>query len=238
MTFCPQTRLMVKNRVLNQSRRAIITETSSSSWNHLPGSDFQGSRGRASKIRWPAGCRLRCERRSTNVKLLNQKTMKKQVLFILSGLLLFSGVSMATSASFEKCEMPTTVTAPVGVWVKLSLVFHRPKLDCLKGFGFCFDLTWGVDGSGSSTEGPGCPVSMKLENDHLILQVSEKDLANYEHGSSLQYFSGKTSITLEDYTEVPAGISRELGSPSPIVIKPGSYPVTYQSGVFSVIFPI
>jgi len=164
--------------------------------------------------------------------------MKKIALLILANVLLFSGFTLASEMQSKTDYSPLSVTAPVGVWVKLTIIFHRPKRDCLKGFGLCFNIEWGIDGAGSPNEVKGCPVNMKIENNQLIMQVKESDLQNYEQGSTLTYFKDKTSMTLEDLTELPPGITRELGSSTPIVIKPGTYPVTYQNGIYTVVFQL
>ncbi|MBN1198955.1 MAG: hypothetical protein JXA23_06365 [Bacteroidales bacterium] len=160
--------------------------------------------------------------------------MKKHTLLILTNLLLITGVSFATESQSFNGPSNTAFTAPAGVWVKLTVTFHRPKLDCLKGFGLCFDLNWGIEKGGSQNDTEVCPVSMQLEKNQLQMQVAEADLKNYENGSSLQYFQGKPTITLEDDTEIPLRISRELGSTSPIVIKAGVYPVSFQNGTYLV----
>jgi len=164
--------------------------------------------------------------------------MKKKVIFVIANVLLISGLSFATEMKSQINSSPVSIMAPVGVWVKVSLTFHRPKLDCLRGFGFCFNFTWGIDNSGSPNEERGCPVSLKLDNNLLMMQVMESDLAGYEHGSTLQYFKGKSAITIEDYTELPPGITRELGSSTPIVIRPGSYPVSFENGVYTIVIQL
>lgn len=161
--------------------------------------------------------------------------MKKQIVLTLVSVLLLSGASFATEMQSCTGESPVAVKAPVGVWVKVTVIFHRPKLDCLKGFGFCFNVNWGIEGGGSVNDERGCPVTMRLESNQLTMQVTEKELSIYEGGTTLPYFEGKTSITLEDPAELPPGITRELGSSTPIVIKPGTYPVSYQNGIYTVI---
>lgn len=164
--------------------------------------------------------------------------MKKHVLLILTNLLLFTGVSLAMDFHSLPGSSAMAFTSPVGVWVKLTIIFHRPKLQCLKGFGICFDLNYGIEKEDPTIGEEGCPVSMQLDKSHLKLQVTESALKTYESGGSLQYFQGKPTITLEDDTEIPLEVSRELGSSSPLMIKAGSYPVSFQNGAYIVTFPL
>ena len=157
---------------------------------------------------------------------------------VLATLFLITGISFATG--IQPLNGPPTVAcaAPFGVWVKITINFHRPKFDCLRGFGICLDWQAGIESSGNPNEVGGCPVRMKLENDKLVMQVSEAELSRYENGSSLHFFEGKTSITLEDDTELPQEITRDLGSSTPVVIKAGSYPVSFRDGIYTVTFQL
>ncbi len=126
---------------------------------------------------------------------------------------------------------------PSGVWIKISLNFHRPKFDCQTGFGICLDITAGVDmampASGS------CPVQMRInERNELQIQVNEDNLRLYDNGSVLPNFRDKSGLVLEDpYTFSPA-TCRELGSPVPVVIRAGKYPVTFSNGIYTVKIPL
>jgi hypothetical protein len=66
-------------------------------------------------------------------------------------------------------------SGPGGVWIKISLNFHRPKFDCQTGFGICLDISAGIDlampASGT------CPVQMRInEQNQLQIQVTEDNL--------------------------------------------------------------
>ena len=126
-----------------------------------------------------------------------------------------------------------------GIWVKFQFTFHRPKLDCLKGFGLCLDITSGFDGSGKISAEKACPVrALITENKQLIVEITEEDLSIYEGGSTIPYFRGKTSITLEDPYTLSAETTRALGFQSPVTIKAGTYPLKYEHRVYTVIFQL
>ena len=142
---------------------------------------------------------------------------------------------VAFSGSVFAESVPST-SPDVTFWIKFSVTFHRPKLDCKQGFGLCFDVEWGLDGS-AGTPLKACPVKGCLtDNNKFLVQVNEEDLARYENGSTLSYFKGKNTITLEDpYTFSPE-VSKKLGSPMPITIKPGVYPVSYSNRAYTITF--
>lgn len=152
--------------------------------------------------------------------------MKKFIkLIVMSfGIILFAGSASATIVNSPLTE----------IWVKFGLTFHRPKLDCKEGFGFCLDVTWGIDGGGYSGDRV-CPVKGHIsDKNQLIIQVNESDLAAYEGGSTLPQFKGKDNITLLDPYTLSKELAQKLGVQSPVIIKPGVYPVTYSDKVYTV----
>ena len=158
--------------------------------------------------------------------------MKKITVLIVVGLLLFSGASFAT-------EMKSiSPNAPIGIWVTFHIKFHKPKWDCERGFGLCFHVNWGIEKGEKPIGETLCPVKMKLDNNQLIMEVRESSLKIYENGTTLPYLNGKSSITLDEKTELPPSYLQQLGSPRPIVIKAGTYPVTYKDNIYTIVFPL
>ncbi|MCK9218925.1 MAG: hypothetical protein M0P47_02610 [Bacteroidales bacterium] len=158
--------------------------------------------------------------------------MKKIILFSLLGMLLYTrGVSGA--------ELAPVCTTPAGLWVKFEITFHRPKMDCLRGFGICFDVTAGLEESMGSSNTAKCPVRGYLNGkNQLVIEVTEGALNKYEGGSTLPYLKNKNSITLSDPYTFSAGTSKALGSATPITIKEGDYPVTYSNGTYTIVFQL
>lgn len=156
--------------------------------------------------------------------------MKKIFVLAMLGLL---GI-MDSSIAAEVKPIPT---APTAVWIKLQIIFHRPKFNCESGFGVCFLVSAGFDGSGSPGAGNSCSARGQLnEKNQLIVEVEESVLARYEGGALLRNFKDKTSVTIPDPYVLPETTCRALGSNSPLTIKAGNYPVSFQNGVYSLVF--
>jgi len=158
--------------------------------------------------------------------------MKKIFLLSLLTMLLVSDFTFATWVT-------SCIPSPPGIWIKFEFVFHRPKKDCLTGFGICMDVTAGIDGSISNTDQKGCPVRAQLnERNQLTVEVTEEALTKYERGSTLPYFKGKTNITIQDPYTLSPGTCRALGSNLPLTIKPGVYPVLFENGIYTIVFQL
>jgi hypothetical protein len=158
--------------------------------------------------------------------------MKKFILLSMIGMLLAAPATFAT-------EIKSCPSSPAGVWVKFLLNFHRPKMECKSGFGLCLIVTAGIEAPGQSAENSLCLVRGQLnERNQLIIQVEESALSKYEGGSALPYFKEKTSISIPDPYVLSDGTCRALGSSPPLMIKPGNYPVSYENGVFEVVFQL
>ena len=142
---------------------------------------------------------------------------------------------LASHLSFAS-EMKPVTCAPTGIWIKLLINFHRPRTNCESGFGLCFIVTWGVEEPAGFPVKNLCPVRGQLKDKNLCIEVNEADLATYESGSTLSYFRDKSSVTILDSYTLPDATSRALGSNTPITIKPGTYPVSYQNGTYTIVF--
>jgi hypothetical protein len=155
--------------------------------------------------------------------------MKKIFVLAMLGLVVIMDSSFAA-------EVKPIPTAPTAVWIKLQIIFHRPKLNCESGFGVCFLVSAGLDGSGSSGAGNSCSVRGQLnDKNQLVIEVEESVLARYEGGALLRNFKDKTSVAIPDPYVLPDATCRALGSNSSLTIKPGNYPVTFQNGVYSLV---
>jgi hypothetical protein len=158
--------------------------------------------------------------------------MKRMIVLSMLGILLFTGTSRATGTIAPP-------PAPLGVWIKLSIVFHRPKKDCVSGFGICFMVTAGIDKPVGPGQGNLCPGRGLLnDRNQLVVEIDESALAAYEDGSVLHNFRGKDMITIPDPYPLPDVTCRALGSLRPLIIEPGNYPVTYKKGTYTVVFQL
>jgi hypothetical protein len=165
--------------------------------------------------------------------------MKKLIVFSLMGMFLYSaGLTAGHFSTLTKTDPSVVSAPPAGVWVKLTLIFHRPKTDCKTGFGICVDFSWGIDGGLGGNE-QACPVRMMINSQNqLILEVTESDLTKYENAGTLPYFKNKTSITLEDPVSLTPAMCKKLGTDYPVNIKAGSYPVTFKDNIYTVVFQL
>jgi hypothetical protein len=156
--------------------------------------------------------------------------MKKIVILMIISLLGIQGLSMASEV--------TSKSTDVGIWIKIYLKFHRPKYECERGFGFCFDVTAGIE-KGINPDEKVCPVKAKLDQmNQLVFEISEYDLIKYEKATTLPYFKDKSSITLEEAYSLSPETCRYLGSSNPITIKAGTYPLKYSNKTYTIIFQL
>jgi len=163
--------------------------------------------------------------------------MKKIITICLLSILMLSGNVQA--GNYNKVNVNPGFAASTSVWIKIILNFHRPKLDCLRGFGICLDFEVGYDkpaGLGSE----GCPVLARINPEgKLELKISGSDLLKYEKGSSLPYFK-QESITIEDAYTFSQPVARQLVTDRQLTVKPGTYPVTFDpsSQTYTVTFSL
>jgi hypothetical protein len=158
--------------------------------------------------------------------------MKKIVLLSMLGLMFLNESLLA--AENKSCTSP-----PAAVWIKLLITFHRPKFNCESGFSICLLVTWGLEAPVGSSEKKTCAARGLLnERNQLIVEVDEDALTKYEGGAALRYFKDKTSIPIPDPYAIPEATCRALGSTLPLIIRQGNYPVTFQNGVYTVVFQL
>jgi hypothetical protein len=156
--------------------------------------------------------------------------MKKIAIIMIISLLGIQGLSIAGELSMKSPEL--------GVWIKIHLKFHKPKLDCEKGFGFCFVFSGGIDGPMKLDE-KVCQIKAKLDElNQLVFEISEDDLINYDNGSTLPYFKDQKSITLDESYTLSPETCRHLGTSNPITIKAGTYLLRYSNKTYTVIFKV
>ena len=158
--------------------------------------------------------------------------MKKIIILTAMNLLFLLGSTSAT-------EFSPAVPNPPGFWIKLEFTFHRPKKDCLTGFGVCADLTVGFDHPVTASDKGYCPVKAQLnDRNQLIVEIAESALTMYENASTLPYFKDKTAVTIPDPYTLSPDACRALGSTVPLTIKAGTYPVTYANATYTVVFQL
>ncbi len=156
--------------------------------------------------------------------------MKKIMLIVITGLVFL------TQNIFGAEAKPLM---PFKIWFRVDIIFHRPKLNCERGFGLCFLGSSGFENPVGTINKETCSGKIMLdEGNRLVLEVAESELARYEGGTALPNFKEKTSITLHDPYTLPPNLCKQLGAPGPLVIKPGTYPVTNSERVYRVVFQL
>jgi len=155
--------------------------------------------------------------------------MKKFMITLLLG-------SLILGNSLSAAEVVPIPSAPAGVWIKLIINFHKPKFDCERGFGFCFDIEWGFQ-EGAPSAPAGCLVRAKIdEHKEMVMEIAEADLLTYENGTTLPYFKNQKAIILDESFTFSEKSSKALGESNRFTIKPGTYPITYKNGIYTVVF--
>jgi hypothetical protein len=123
------------------------------------------------------------------------------------------------------------------VWINLKFIFHRPKFDCQRGFGICLIVTGGIDDQSIYPDKPKCVArgQVNLKN-QLVIEVKVTDLAKYDGGSALPFFQEKQTISILDSYTMPDETCKALGISQSYTIKPGSYPVSFENGTYTIVF--
>jgi hypothetical protein len=151
--------------------------------------------------------------------------MKKIALLSLMFVTLFAGTTFAA-------EMKSANPVIEGVWIKVMFVFHKPKTNCLTGFGICIDLSGGIEKPVGNQ--PMCQAKVRINgNNQLVIEVTEQALQSYENGNTLTYFRNKSSVTFEEPYTLSSETARALGANGPVTIKAGTYPVSYEKGTYT-----
>ena len=156
--------------------------------------------------------------------------MNKLVLLLIVGILSMNLV-FANAESRIMNPRPDVV-----ITIKLNL--HSKKLDCNAGFGFCkisINLTFEdkVNPGGETAVGKAF---INAQN-QLVIKLNETDLNNYENGSVLKYLKGKKSVYVDTDYELTNDLSTTLGSPRPLIIKEGTYPLSFDQGIYTIVVP-
>ena len=163
--------------------------------------------------------------------------MKKIITSCILSMLMLAGAVKA--GDHNTINVNPVPAASYSVWVKIIISFHRPKLQCLKGFGICVDFEFGT--SQPTTTGPElCPALARINSaGQLELKVTEDDLLKYDNASALPYFKSGTFTLDDDYT-FSDRVTKLLVSDHLITVKQGHYRVSYDAlaHTYTVTFPV
>lgn len=150
--------------------------------------------------------------------------------------LLIFVVMTGMAGGFE--PSPSPVPTP-GLNFNFKIVFKRPKFDCERGFGICLitSVYWGESTGGKDQS--QCLASITLNaRKQLTISVKEQELTKYDGGSALPYFKDKSSVTIPDPYPIPEEICRQLSADPPLTIPAGTYPVSLEDGIYTVVIQL
>ena len=150
--------------------------------------------------------------------------MKKIITICFLSIIMLTGA--VQSGKSNNLNANPAAAAAYSVWIKITINFHRPKMQCQSGFGICLDFEAGL----SKPYGAGlCPVQARINAaGQLELSVTQDDLLKYENGFALPYFKSET-LAIEDPYTFSDAVTKQLGSDRRITVKPGSYPVEFDA---------
>ncbi|TSA27400.1 MAG: hypothetical protein D4R67_06125 [Bacteroidetes bacterium] len=134
---------------------------------------------------------------------------------------------------------PVSFSTPSNMGFEFIIDLHTPRSQCTKYLGICklsfcvtLDFTDGSLGSGF------IPCSITLNrNNELIIQLSESNISKYDP-ALLKFFAGKTWVVMDDTYDITEEISKGMQPQGRVVIRPGTYPLSYQHGIYTLTFPL
>ncbi|HUR31533.1 MAG TPA: hypothetical protein VMZ69_08860 [Saprospiraceae bacterium] len=105
-------------------------------------------------------------------------------------------------------------------------------------FGLC-GLVWYREGSNFGVpyaDSPTDNILISEDMKNLEIQISRDRLLNSQP-EKLDYLDGKSSVTITQSFEIPTEIKTALKAQKDLVIRPGTYPLTFIDGIFTIKFP-
>ncbi|MFC2101949.1 hypothetical protein ACFLS7_03050 [Bacteroidota bacterium] len=156
--------------------------------------------------------------------------MKKMITLIFA-------VTLACQGLMAIEPIPTSNPSAMGFEFKID--FHTPRSHCTKYLGICkisFCATINFeDGPLGSGE---IPCSITISNsDELIIQLSETNIMKYDP-ALLKFFAGKTSVTFDDTYDITDEISKGMQPRGDVIVRPGTYKLDNQNGVYTLAIPL
>jgi len=123
--------------------------------------------------------------------------------------------------------------ASAGPVINIGLHIGKKKLPGCPGFGFCKVSI--------SLKEPGMLTGTTLQVDEaknvLIIGISEKDILENQP-DKLGYFRGKSSVLFEEDVIFPKEINQKIGAKNDLLIREGTYPISFSDGVYYIKFSL
>jgi len=155
--------------------------------------------------------------------------MKKNILAILI-------LGLCSNFMFAAGMNTFSMSPDIVITIRINL--HTKSSGCSTGFGFCrFQISTGIGGQSPQYSNDLSAQAYLNSSNQLVLKISDADLQQYEGGKSLAWFQGKKSVTVSEDYSLGSDLDKALGATSPLVIRAGTYNLTYEGGIYTMIFP-
>ena len=123
--------------------------------------------------------------------------------------------------------------ASAGPVINIGIHIGRRNVPDCPGFGFCRATV--------SLKESGMLSSSTLQVDDtkkaLVIGISEKDILENQ-ADKLEYFKGKRSVLFEEDVIFPEEINQKSGSKNSLIIRKGTYPISFSDGVYYLTIPL
>ncbi|MHC1774919.1 MAG: hypothetical protein AB9834_05835 [Lentimicrobium sp.] len=126
----------------------------------------------------------------------------------------------------------TTAPALAGIVIKTTLTIGRKSQDCY-GFGFCL-----ITSSSSYTDGAiNGAIDVNEERGSMIISINESDIQKMQP-DKMSYFNNKSTVIFAEDYALTEDLNRALQAKKPLLIKKGTYDLSYSNGKFYIEIPL
>ncbi|MBK6963158.1 MAG: hypothetical protein IPH20_04265 [Bacteroidales bacterium] len=126
----------------------------------------------------------------------------------------------------------TIAPALAGIVIKTTVSIGRKSRDCY-GFGFCI-----ITSSSSYADGAiNGTIDVNEERGSMIISINESDIQKVQP-DKMMYFSNKSTVIFAEDYALTEDLNRALQAKKPILIKKGSYDLSYSNGKFFIEIPL
>lgn len=126
----------------------------------------------------------------------------------------------------------TIAPALAGIVIKTTVSIGRKSRDCY-GFGLCI-----IASSSSYAEGAiNGSIDVDEERGSMIISINESDIQKVQP-DKMMYFSNKSTVIFAEDYALTEDLNRALQAKKPILIKKGTYDLSYSNGKFIIEIPL
>ncbi len=120
------------------------------------------------------------------------------------------------------------------IHIKITLEFGKKSQPNCPGFGLC---KCGISFPGSQDGSVNGAMDINTDKMSMIIGVNEKDIVNIQP-EKIVYFKGKSVVTFEEDYVFLSEFNTAAKITRPIIIKKGTYPLTYKNEYYYIEFPL